>query len=99
MGSKRAAARMTWPEMCRSEEYRGRWVALDNIRYEPSSTQPQEADVVDSDEDLGELCSRMREADRTACAILFCQLAAPTQHINRRAIRAERASRSGSMHR
>jgi hypothetical protein len=98
MGSKHEAARMTWPEMCRSEEYRGRWVALDNILYEPSSTHPQEADIVDSDEDLNELCSRMREADRTACAILFCQYAAPTPRISRR-IRAERASRSGSMHR
>jgi len=57
---------MTWPEMCRSEEYRGRWVALDNILYEPSSTHPQEADIVDSDEDLNELCSRMREADAYA---------------------------------
>lgn len=90
---------MTWPEMCRSEEYRGRWVALDNIQYEPSSTQPHEADVVDSDEDLCELCSRMRATDRTACAILFCQTTAPAHHINRRAIRTERASRSGAMHR
>lgn len=99
MGSNRVAARMTWPEMCRSEEYRGRWVALDNILYEPSSTQPHEADVVDSDEDLSELCSRMRATDRTACAVLFCQQAAPTPRINRRGIRAERASRSGSVHR
>jgi len=99
MGSKRVAARMTWPELCASGEYWGRWFELDNILYEPSSTQPHEADVVDSDEDLGELCSRMREADRTACAILFCQQTAPTPRINRRAIRAERASRSGSMHR
>jgi len=64
---------MTWVEMCRSDEYRGRWVALDNIQYEPGTSQPQEADVVDSDEDLGELCSRMRAADCTACAILFCE--------------------------
>jgi len=64
---------MTWLEMCHSDEYRGRWVALDNIDYEVGSSQPQEADVVDSDEDLGDLCSRMREADRTACAILFCE--------------------------
>lgn len=64
---------MAWLEMCRSDKYRGRWVALDNIEYEASSSQPHEADVVDCDEDLGELCSRMREADRTACAILFCE--------------------------
>ena len=74
MGSRRReATRMAWLEMCRSDEYRGRWVALDNIQYETGSSQPHEADVVDSDEDLGELCSRMREADRTACAILFCE--------------------------
>ncbi|MDC3986642.1 hypothetical protein [Polyangium jinanense] len=65
--------RMTWLDMCRSDEYRGRWVALDNIDYEDGSSQPQQADVVDSDEDLGELCSRMRESDRTACAILYCE--------------------------
>jgi len=100
MGSRsRVAARMTWPDMCRSEEYRGRWVALDNILYEPSSTQPHEADVVDSDEDLGELCTRMRESNRTACAILLCQCTPSVPRVSRRAIRAERASRSGSMHR
>ncbi len=64
---------MAWFEMCRSDNYRGRWVALDNIQYQTGSSQPHEADVVDSDEDLGDLCSRMREADRTACAILFCE--------------------------
>jgi hypothetical protein len=28
--------------------------------------------VVDADEDLADLCARMRAADRTACAILHC---------------------------
>ena len=32
-----------------------------------------EGDVVDADEDLAELCRRMREADKTHCAILFCE--------------------------
>jgi hypothetical protein len=64
---------MTWVEMSRSDKYRGRWVALDHIEYEPGTSQPREADVVDSDEDLGELCTRMRAADCTACAILFCE--------------------------
>jgi hypothetical protein len=32
-----------------------------------------EGDVVDTDEDLAELCRRMREADKTHCAILFCE--------------------------
>ena len=73
MGSKsRTSARMGWPEICHSNQYRGRWVALDNVRYDPSTSLPLEADVVDADEDLADLCSRMRSADRTACAILHC---------------------------
>ena len=31
-----------------------------------------EGSVVDSDEDLVELCTRMRRADLQHCAILFC---------------------------
>lgn len=62
-----------WPEICRSDSYRGRWVALDNVRYDPSTSQPIEADVVDVDDDLGVLCARMREADRTSCAIVHCE--------------------------
>ena len=74
MGSRSriAAARMTWPDMCRSDQFLGRWVALDNVRYAPGSSKPAEADVVDADEDLADLCSRMREADRSSCAIVFC---------------------------
>ncbi len=74
MGStRRKATRLPWPEICRSEQYRGRWVALDNVRYDPVTSQPLEAEVVDADEDLGDLCTRMREADRTSCAILHCE--------------------------
>jgi hypothetical protein len=29
--------------------------------------------VVDVDEDLAELCRRMREADKSHCAILYCE--------------------------
>lgn len=74
MGSSRSqtASRMGWREICGSEQYRGRWVALDNVRYDPMTSQPLEADVVDADEDLADLCARMRSADRTACAILHC---------------------------
>ena len=75
MGSKirLAATRMTWREICRSEEFLGRWVALDNVRYAQGGSQPAEADIVDADEDLADLCARMRESDRTACAILFVE--------------------------
>jgi hypothetical protein len=87
------ATRMTWPEICRSENYKGRWVALDNVRYEPGSSQPSEADVVDADEDLGDLCARMREADRSSCAILFCEEEALPSPL----VRRQAAARSGRM--
>ncbi len=72
MGSHSGSAKMAWPEICGSEQYRGRWVALDNVRYEPGTSQPLEGEVVDADDDLGDLCARMRASDRTACAILHC---------------------------
>lgn len=65
-------SRMTWPQICRSAEFKGLWVALDNCRYDQSNMQPIEGDVVDSDEDLAELCGRLREAQQSSCAILFC---------------------------
>ena len=63
---------MTWPEFCRSNEFKGRWVAIDNCRYDQSTRQPVEGDVVDSDAELSELCARMREAGNSACTIVFC---------------------------
>jgi hypothetical protein len=64
---------MLWPQICQSKQYNGRWVALDNVRYDPITSQPLEAEVVDADEDLGDLCARMRAADRTSCAILHAE--------------------------
>lgn len=74
---------MTWSEVCSSDRFRGRWVALDNVRYAAGSTAPVEAEVVDADEDLAELCSRMRAADRTACAIVFCDEPMPPVSVRR----------------
>jgi hypothetical protein len=65
-------SRLTWPQICRSDEYRGRWVALDDCKYDPRTAQPTEGAVVDSDEDLAALCSRMQASDSKHCAILFC---------------------------
>ncbi|HSN99904.1 MAG TPA: hypothetical protein VLS89_16520 [Candidatus Nanopelagicales bacterium] len=75
MGSKfrSTSVRMTWPDICRSSEYLGRWVALDNVLFAQGVSQPAEADVVDDDEDLAALIARIRAADRTACAILFVE--------------------------
>jgi hypothetical protein len=65
--------RMTWPELCRSGQFTGLWVALDNCRHDANTLQPIEGDVVDADPELAELCARMRETGRTSCAILFCE--------------------------
>ncbi|MFO0675078.1 MAG: hypothetical protein U0169_00960 [Polyangiaceae bacterium] len=65
-------SRLSWPDIRRSEQFRGRWVALDDCKYDARTAQPVEGLVVDSDEDLVELCSRMQESDNRHCAILFC---------------------------
>jgi hypothetical protein len=63
---------MTWTQICRSDTFRGHWVALDNCRYDQTTASPVEGDVVDTDEDLAELCGRIRAADKSHCAILYC---------------------------
>ena len=66
-------SRLTWRQICRSDDYKGCWVALDNCRYDQTTASPVEGDVVDADQDLAELCGRIREADKSHCAILFCE--------------------------
>jgi hypothetical protein len=90
MGSKvQSMHRMSWEDIRRSDRYRGRWVALDNVRYDPATTQPMEADIVDVDDDLADLCGRVREASLSACAILFCEEETPsTSRAHRPAARA-----------
>ncbi|WP_146647583.1 hypothetical protein [Labilithrix luteola] len=63
---------MTWPQIRMSDAYRGRWVALDNCRYDARTAQPVEGTIVDADEDLAELCTRIRQNESRHCAILFC---------------------------
>ncbi len=65
--------RMTWDEICSLEDYRGRWVALDDCAYDASTGRASEGAVVDADDDLVELCERLRESNLTSCAILFCE--------------------------
>ena len=45
-------SRLTWREICRSEGYRGRWVALDNCRYDRSTASPSEGDVAQNESAL-----------------------------------------------
>jgi hypothetical protein len=66
------AQRMTWDTICHSDQFRGRWVALDECRYDEETGRATEGQVVDVDDDLVELCARIRESQRTNCAILFC---------------------------
>ena len=64
---------MSWPEIRQSGEYRGRWVALDNCRYDAKTAEPVEGTIVDADEDLVELCTRIKQGENRHCAILFCE--------------------------
>jgi hypothetical protein len=65
-------SRLTWPQIKQSDAYRGLWVALDGCRYDARTAQPMDGVVVDADEDLVALCSRMQAGDSRHCAILFC---------------------------
>ena len=67
--------RVRWADLCRNHGFRGRWVAMDDVRYEAGA--PVEGHVVDSDEDLAALCARVQSSDRNSCAILFCEEQAP----------------------
>ncbi len=67
-----AASKMSWETICRSDEFRGRWVALDQCRYDEDTGRATEGSVVDVDDDLVELCARIQESQWKHCAILFC---------------------------
>ena len=67
------SARQSWTEICADRSFRGRWVALDDCRYDECSHEPAEGTVIDADDDLSALCNRMKQAHRRSCAILFCE--------------------------
>jgi len=64
--------RMKWDEICQRDDYRGRWVALDACCYDEDTGRAMEGSVVDVDDNLVELCERLRDAEQTGCAILYC---------------------------
>ena len=70
-------SRMSFSQIRQSDEYKGRWVALDNCRYDGQSAKPVEGTIVDADEDLVELCTRIRQNESKHCAILFCDVEEP----------------------
>lgn len=65
--------RMTWNEICEREDLRGRWVAIDECRYDEVTGRATEGLVVDADDDLAELCNRVRASDLTNCAIVLAE--------------------------
>jgi hypothetical protein len=64
-------ALLTWDEICKHPEYRGRWLALSNCRYDDAG-ETQSAAVVDADECLSTLCQRVRLSELRDCAIVRC---------------------------
>ncbi|MBK7397442.1 MAG: hypothetical protein IPJ34_14395 [Myxococcales bacterium] len=64
---------VSWVELCASNEYRGRWVALDDCHYDEGTAKPVVGTLVDADDDLVELCNRVRDADCHNCAILYVE--------------------------
>ncbi len=77
---------MTWSELCASEEFRGRWVALDQCRYDEATAKPIGGTVVDVDDDVVELCNRVRDAHMRDCAILFIEESHPNSARAARAV-------------
>jgi len=64
--------RMSWEQIRCVDEFRGRWVALDACKYDEATGRATEGEVVDVDDDLAELCQRVRSSQRRNCAIVFC---------------------------
>ena len=69
--------RLTWPEIRRSEMFRGRWVALSDCVYDDDA-KPIAGQVIDADKDLVALCARMQEEGDRHCTIHFCDDREPT---------------------
>jgi len=70
--------------MRESAEYRGRWVALDNVKFDGRSNRPAEGVVVDADDNLVALCTRMRRADMHHCTVVFCDDEPPPSTVRAR---------------
>jgi hypothetical protein len=70
--SRPLGERMSWSQIRGADEFRGRWVALDACKYDECTGRATEGEVVDVDDDLAELCQRVRASERRNCAIVFC---------------------------
>lgn len=64
--------RLTWDQICRRQECRGRWVALHECRYDEHTGKACEGDLVAIDDDLAELCERVTHSELRNVAIQYC---------------------------
>lgn len=64
--------RLSWSEVVRRTDCRGRWVALHRCTYDEVTGQAADGELVDVDDDLAALCNRVRASRWRDCAILFC---------------------------
>jgi len=62
---------MTWDEICTNAALRGRWVAMNDCSFDEATGRATAGLVVDSDDDLAELCSRIRDSEWSDCAIVL----------------------------
>ncbi|MBW2455554.1 MAG: hypothetical protein JRI68_13625 [Deltaproteobacteria bacterium] len=62
--------RVQWDVLSHHADYQGLWVALNAVRYD--SGVPVEGELIDADEDIAVLCTRIQSVEGAACAILFC---------------------------
>jgi hypothetical protein len=65
--------KMTWKEICDNEDLRGRWVAIDGCLFDEKTGSAVSAEVVDADDDLAELCARIRESKWRNCSIMLAE--------------------------
>ena len=70
-----STARMSWNEICANKQYRK---PLGRPRRVPVRRRDQaasEGTVIDADDDLAELCNRMKRENQHFCTILYCEAA------------------------
>lgn len=65
------AQRMTWDEICTNDALRGRWIAMSDCSYDDATGRTTAGLVVDADDDLAELCSRIRDSEWKNCSIVL----------------------------
>lgn len=71
--------RLSWPQIQSDQNLRGRWVALCDCVLD-ASRRPLAGSVIDADEDLVALCSRIRDGGGKRCTICFCDESARSLH-------------------